>query len=95
LIDLQAKSLFLAVLAAISQYILAKITTLDIKPNGDKPTFQNQLTRSMGMQMKYVLPIFIGFVAYKISAAVALYWVTSNLFTIGQELYVRRKAAKL
>jgi membrane protein insertase Oxa1/YidC/SpoIIIJ len=37
-----------------------------------------------------VLPIFITFIAWKISAAVALYWVISNIFTIGQEWYVRR-----
>jgi membrane protein insertase Oxa1/YidC/SpoIIIJ len=30
-------------------------------------------------------------IAYAISAAVAIYWTTSNLFAIGQEIYVRKK----
>ncbi len=44
--------------------------------------------------MLYVLPIMIAFIAYSISAAVALYWITSNIFTIGQELYTMRKVRK-
>jgi membrane protein insertase Oxa1/YidC/SpoIIIJ len=38
-----------------------------------------------------VLPVFIAFIAWKISAAVALYWIISNIFTIVQEWYIRRK----
>jgi len=44
----------------------------------------------MQMQMKYVMPIIIFFIAYGLSAAIALYWTTSNLFMIGQELYIRK-----
>ena len=46
------------------------------------------------MNVKYILPIFIAFVAYKLSAAVALYWVTNNIFTIVQEWYIRRQLSK-
>jgi YidC/Oxa1 family membrane protein insertase len=91
LIDMHSKSLFLAILAGVSQFIQTKISMQPLKPdNGDK-SFKNELMKSMNIQMKYILPIFIGFVAYQISAAVALYWVTSNIFTIGQELFVIRK----
>jgi membrane protein insertase Oxa1/YidC/SpoIIIJ len=44
--------------------------------------------------MKYVFPIIIFFIAYTISAAIALYLMTSNLFMIGQEIYVRRGMGK-
>ncbi len=40
--------------------------------------------------MKYVMPIFMVFVAYAFSAAIALYFVVSNLATIIQELLVRK-----
>ena len=48
----------------------------------------------MQMQMLYILPFMIVFIAYRVSAAVALYWITSNIFTIGQELYTKRKISK-
>jgi YidC/Oxa1 family membrane protein insertase len=48
----------------------------------------------MQLNVKYFLPIFIAFIAYQISAAVALYWITSNIFTIVQEWYIRRELNK-
>jgi membrane protein insertase Oxa1/YidC/SpoIIIJ len=45
----------------------------------------------MHFQMRYIMPLFAAVAAYTISGAVALYWTTSNLFAIGQELYVRRR----
>ena len=53
-----------------------------------------QFAQTMQTQMLYVLPIMIIIIAYRVSAAVALYWITSNIFTIGQELYTRRKMRK-
>ena len=41
--------------------------------------------------MLYMMPLLIVYAAYRFSAAVALYWITSNIFTIGQELYTRHK----
>ena len=45
----------------------------------------------MNMQMKYVLPAFVLIGAWSLPAVVGIYWVTSNVFAIGQELYMRRK----
>ena len=43
----------------------------------------------MEVQMRYVLPVMIGVIAYTTSAAVALYWTTSNILSIAQELQMR------
>jgi len=91
LIDMQGKSLFLAVLAGVTQFFQTKISMQAVPPAGPEKSFKNELMKSMNMQMRYVLPVFIAFVAYQISAAVALYWVVSNLFTIGQEIFVIKK----
>ena len=56
---------------------------------GKEEGFAGSLKRSMDLQMRYFLPVFIGIVAYQVQAAVALYWVISNLFTIGQELILK------
>jgi YidC/Oxa1 family membrane protein insertase len=99
LIEMADKSIVLGLLAGITQFIQGYLSTA-LKPKveivkeiGEKTpkTFQEQLSDSMQMNIRYILPIFIAFIAWKISAAVALYWVVSNLFTISQEWYIRRK----
>jgi membrane protein insertase Oxa1/YidC/SpoIIIJ len=45
----------------------------------------------MQVQMRYILPIMIGFIAYTTAGAVALYWATSNILSIIQELLMRPK----
>jgi membrane protein insertase Oxa1/YidC/SpoIIIJ len=45
----------------------------------------------MSMQMKYIFPLIVTFIAYKISGAIALYWIVSNLFMVGQQIYVKKK----
>lgn len=64
-------------------------------PMGTERSFKDDLAKSMSVQMRYVMPVFVAFIAYTISAAVALYWITSNCFSIGHELFVRRKAKQL
>ncbi len=88
--DMAGKSAILAALVGITQFIQMHIIMPDIPEKKDNPTMKDDLMRSMHMQMKYVMPIIIAITAYIISSAVALYWVTNNIFAIGQELWVRR-----
>lgn len=91
-IDISAKSMLLAFLAAVSQFFQVKYSIPEIKIDKTQPpSFKNDLARSMNVQMKYILPIIVFFIAYSVNAAIAIYWVTSNVFAIAQELFVRRK----
>lgn len=94
-IDLTQKSIVLAVLAGLAQFAVAFLTIPDPFSKKEEikktPNFQDDLQRSMQVQMKYILPVMIGFFAYSISAAVALYWTVGNMVTITQELYMKRK----
>lgn len=89
-IDLAAKSIILALLAGASQFFQGWLARgRQAKPSGEG--MAGQLAKTMQIQMLYVLPIVIAFVAYSVSAAVALYWITSNIVTIVQELYTIRR----
>jgi YidC/Oxa1 family membrane protein insertase len=101
LVDISTRNIVLAVLAGVSSYIQIKYSM----PAAPKPSknveqmtkeerFKHDLTRTMGVQMRYVLPVLAFVVSWTIPAAVALYWITSNIFTIGQELVIRRGVAK-
>ena len=58
---------------------------------GKTKDFKEELAQNLTSQMKYVLPVIIFFVAYTISAAIALYWAVSSLFSIAQERIIRNK----
>lgn len=92
LIDMHGKSLLLAVLAALSQFVQAKISMPPIPPAQGNASFKDDLARSMQIQMKYFMPVLVFVFSYSISSAIALYWFVSNLFSIGQELFVKKLA---
>ncbi len=96
--DLAAKSVILALIAGASQYFQTDLSlgkqTPASAPAGGKASFQEDFAKSMQVQMRYVLPVMIGIIAYTTSAAVALYWATSNILSIAQELHMRRARTK-
>jgi len=91
ILDLSHKNLVLALLAGFSQYLQAHFMPKPAPSAGGNSSFSDSFARSMQTQMKYVFPIIITFIAYQISGAVALYWLTSNLFMVAQQIYVRRE----
>lgn len=91
LVDLSKKSLILAVLAGISQYLQAHFMPKPPASATGSNTFADSFGKSMNMQMKYVFPFLVAFIAYSISGAVALYWITSNIFAVGQQIYAGKK----
>ncbi len=94
LFDLSSKNIFLALLVGVSQFFQIKLSlppTAPRDPNA-KPDFGAELTRSMGTNMKYVMPAFVAIIAAGFPSVVALYWLTSNSFMIAHELIVRRRA---
>lgn len=100
ILEMSSQSIVLGLLAGITQFIQgylsapAKPKKVEVIKGKDlaegKKSFQEELSDSMQMNVRYILPVFIAFIAWKISAAVALYWITSNIFTIVQEWYIRR-----
>lgn len=96
------KNLIIAILVAVSQYFsLKQINDLNkpkegtiIDPN-EKLDFAQEFSKNMTKNMTYTLPVIIGIVSYQVSAAVALYFLTSNIVSIVQQtLILRKKNAK-
>lgn len=93
---LSSKSIVFAALAAVTQYYQIKLSVPPLAlVEGAKPSFKDDFARSFNVQMRYMLPLIVFGISYSISAAVALYWATSNLFSIAHELYVAREAKEL
>jgi len=93
-ISVAGKSIILAVLAGVAQYAQATLALAGAPapaPGAAAQDFQ----RVLAMQMRYVFPILIAVICYTTSSAVALYFLTTNTIGALQELYVRRKYAKV
>lgn len=88
LVDLTKPNWLLAVIAAISQYIQISLAMPKIKPNVANP---NDFAQTMNKQMRYMMPGMIFVISLGVPSAVTLYWVTSNLFMIGHELFFRSR----
>jgi len=97
LVNIAAKSFPLALLAAVTQFIHTRLSLPQLAPRdpNKEANFKDDLSRSMQMQMRYVMPVIIFMAAYTISASIAIYFTISNLMAILQEYVVRHKGLKL
>lgn len=90
-INIAEKSLPLAFLAGFTQFIHAQLSLPKLEPRKEGVTdMKADFARSMNVNMRYVLPVVIGVVAYTFSASVALYFTISNLVAIAQEFVLRK-----
>lgn len=91
MVNVTEKSLVLAVLAGLTQFLQAYFMPKPVVSSDSGNSFQDNFAKSMHMQMKYIFPFVVAFIAYTISGAVALYWITSNVFMTLQQIYVKKK----
>ncbi len=89
-------ALLFAPLLVVLQFIQMKLTFFiaDKKKAKKIDEAVHQPDNPQDMQQKimlYVLPLMIGFFAWKVPSAVSLYWGISTLFAIGQQLIVNRE----
>jgi len=79
----------LAIIAAIFQFIQAYVTIpVPEKPKGTSGSSTEDFARAMSIQSRFILPLLIAVIAYT-AGALALYFITSSIFSIIQEYYVR------
>ncbi|MAQ59160.1 hypothetical protein CL638_00390 [bacterium] len=92
LIDMTGRSALLAALAGITQFVQINMTLPKLAARDPEaaPGMKDEFMRNMQLQMRYVMPIIIAVVAYTISAAIALYFLVSNVVGILQEFYIKK-----
>ncbi len=89
LINLNERSILMVALAAILQFIQARMA---LPPrNATSPSPAEAAARNMVV----VAPLITLIIFYRLPAAVSLYWVVSSLFTIAQQWIVNRDLAHL
>ncbi len=90
--NLGEKSIVLAVIAGVSQYILGMY--MFKKKTEQEQKDETEFMRAMNMQMKYFLPGVIAVVCAITPAVISLYIIVTNLFGIGQEIVIKAPLEK-
>jgi len=78
-------------IAAIFQFFQTKMLTI-YQPVGlvKTPEKTDQITSFSNLfqkQMLYFFPIFTVFILWKLPAAIAIYWITTSLFSLVQQYF--------
>lgn len=94
IVNVVEKSLLFAILAAVAQFLQLHFSLASNTPTAKSDNPSLDAAQNAVKNMKYIFPIFIFFFAYKVSAVVAIYLIVTSLFTLGQELVVRKHLKK-
>jgi len=87
LINLGTKNLYLAAFAAILQYAQSKM----MLPKKQGNTGKGNPMESIGKTMVIVGPVFTIIILINLPAALGLYWLVSNAFSLAQQFYINKK----
>jgi YidC/Oxa1 family membrane protein insertase len=60
----------------------------NVKAANEKEENTAEMAAAMQQQMIFVMPIIMVVIAAQFPSGLALYWVVSNIFTIGQQYFV-------
>ncbi len=81
--DLAHRSIALSLIAGIAQFVYAKLNAAQQAPTKEMA--------ALNTQMLYFFPLLIIIISWNQPSGLALYWVVTTLFSIGEQLYVRRR----
>ena len=91
LIDLTKASPVLAVLAAAAQFFQTKMLMAKQATTPATSSDQPDMAQIMSKQMLYLGPLLTLFIGIKFPAGLSLYWLTSTVFMLLQQIYMQGK----
>lgn len=94
LVDLSKVSFALAIAAGLLQFAYSKMMMQLSRrqqktPSQEKP--RSAISGMVGNQMTYFFPFITVLIASRLPAGMPLYWITTTLFSISEQILVRRR----
>jgi YidC/Oxa1 family membrane protein insertase len=80
-LDISRSSPILAILAGVAQFLQAR--TMAVNQPKTSPT------AALNTQMMYLLPVMIVVIGWNLPAGLALYWIATSLWSVGEQLYLK------
>ena len=91
---LSPHNILLSLLVGLSQYAVTHFSFARNKPHANMSPEKQSMHKIQRSMMLYFLPGFIGIISYTLPSAVGLYFLTGNVFSLGQEWIIRRQMLK-
>jgi len=85
-LSIATKSSLLAIIAGVLQFLQARQSMAYMKTSGSG----NPQLAALNKQMLYFFPVMIIIIGWNIQAGLILYWITTTIFSIGEQLYLRK-----
>jgi len=85
-LNLQVSNIWLVLVAAAAQFLQARLAIWRNPESGAVPSPAEKMAR----QMAFVAPVITIVIFYSLPAAVGLYWITSSVFSIFQQMVVNK-----
>lgn len=82
-------AIYLAIIVALLQFLSMKMIQWMLPPEAKKVSSAGQAAAT-NMAMTYIMPLFIGWLSYSYQAGLGLYWGTSTIFGIGQQIAIKK-----
>ena len=92
-LDVTKINIWLSIIVGVTQFIQIRYSVPAFKPTGQGGK-QEDFAKSMNVQMRYTMPAIVFLISFSLTSAISLYWITSNLFAIAQEVYFRKTIKK-
>ncbi len=86
LIDLSNRSILIVVLAAVFQYVHGRLTLPKIKEGEPEPQ-----AVKVSKKMIWIGPVLAIAILITMPSAVGIYWLTTTLFSLAQQIYINKK----
>jgi YidC/Oxa1 family membrane protein insertase len=77
------KFFILVILMVVTMIITSKMTQTDMTKTG--------MSQAL---MTYLLPVVFGVISYRLQSGILIYWVTTNIWSIGQQYFVNKMVLK-
>lgn len=90
IVDLTKPSIVIAAMAAIAQYFQTKML-MGQQPKKETSSDQPDMAQMMSKQMLYLGPFLTLFIGIKFPAGLSLYWLTSTVFMLVQQILLQKK----
>ncbi len=88
-LNITTSSAILAVITGIFQFFQLRQNQALTQGNGQDG--QQKEVAAMNKQMLYFFPVMIIIIGWRLPAGLLIYWLTTTLFSIGEQAYIRAK----
>jgi len=92
--DLTIPSMTIAVFAAVAQYFQGKLSFAKRKKGSKGQKLPESSVETIGKRMIFFMPIFTLLILSSLPAAIGLYWLTTTVFSIFQQVIVNQSLNK-